>query len=115
MDKLKGIMSFEEGGFVPEEAQKGLDARSDMLASAMAASQLGPNTVESTGIMHEGMPVSMGGAAKSVVKSKMDKRNNAVGRRIFAQAGMEATTAELTKQVDPVIFDQINAIMVRRS
>ena len=86
-----------------------------MLSSAMAASQLGPDTVESTGIMHEGMPVSMGGETKSVAKSKMDKRNNAVGRRIFAQAGMEATTAELTKQVDPVIFDQINAIMVRRS
>ena len=115
MDKLKGIMSFEGGGFVPEEAQVGMGARSNMLSSAMAASQLGPDTVESTGIMHEGMPVSMGGETKSVAKSKMDKRNNAVGRRIFAQAGMEATTAELTKQVDPVIFDQINAIMVRRS
>jgi len=85
------------------------DARSHMLASAMAASQYGPKTANLMGIMEEGISVTPGGRANT----KMDKRNNAVGRRIFAQAGMNATTAELTKQVDQVIFNQLNTIMGR--
>ena len=85
------------------------DARAHMLASAMAASQYGPKTADRMGIMEEGISITRGGRANS----KMDRRNNAVGRRIFAQAGIEATTAELTKQVDQVIFDQISTIMGR--
>ena len=85
------------------------DSRSHMLASAMAASQYGPKTANLMGIMEEGISLTRGGRANS----KMDRRNNAVGRRIFAQAGMNATTAELTARVDQVIFKQLDTIMGR--
>ena len=93
------------------KAQELEDARGHMLASAMAASQYGPETAGSIGGLNEYKDVfSLFGNAQH---SAMDQRNNAVGVSLFKQAGVNATTAQLTQIVDRKIFDQLDIILGR--
>ena len=93
------------------KAQELEDARSHMLASAMAASQYGPDTAGSMGNLNEYKDVCT--PFGNSQHSAMDKRNNAVGVNLFRQAGMNATTAQLTQMVDRKIFDQLDIILGR--
>jgi len=91
------------------------DARAHMLGSAVLAKKYGPETAETVGDFHEFLgrfgPWPIGGQnARDVV---MDKRNNAVGRQIFTQAGMNASVQDLTRTVDAKVFEQLDQIMGR--
>lgn len=91
------------------------DARGHMLGSALMAQEYGMDTAESAGNFNEFLdrfaPFPFGGQnARDVA---MDKRNNAVGRQIFARAGIEASAQELTQMVDAEIFRQLDVIMGR--
>ena len=83
-----------------------------MLASAMAASQYGPETAGSIGSLNEykDMFTPFGNSEHAA----MDTRNNAVGISLFKKAGMNATTAQLTQMVDKRIFEQLNVILGRK-
>jgi|TARA_R110000744_G_scaffold9982_3_gene31505 hypothetical protein len=87
------------------------DARSHMLASAMVASDYGPETSMTVGNMHE---IGMSDRRHQA----MDKRNNAVGISLFKQAGLggeEPDLRVLAKTVDAAIFRQLDIIMERAS
>ena len=93
------------------KAQELEDARAHMLASAMAASQYGPETAMSIGDLNEFKDkfTPFGNAQHSA----MDRRNNAIGISLFKKAGMGATAAELTKRIDNRVFEQLNVILGR--
>jgi hypothetical protein len=94
------------------KAQELEDARSHMLASAMAASKYGPQTAMSIGHLNEyGDVVLFFGNSEHAA---MDMRNNAVGISLFKKAGINATTAQLTQLVDKRIFEQLNVILGRK-
>jgi len=91
------------------------DARAHMLGSAVLAKKYGPETAETVGDFNEFLdrfgPWPFGGQnARDVA---MDKRNNAVGRQIFTQAGMNASVQDLTRMVDAKVFEQLDQIMGR--
>jgi len=93
------------------KAQELEDARGHMLASAMAANKYGPETAGTIGDLNEYKDVfSPFGNSQH---SAMDQRNNAVGVSLFKKAGVNATTAQLTKMVDRRIFDQLDIILGR--
>jgi len=94
------------------KAQELEDARSHMLASAMAASKYGPETAMSIGNLNEYKDAaSLFGNSEHAA---MDTRNNAVGISLFKKAGIDATTAQLTQMVDKRIFEQLNVILGRK-
>jgi hypothetical protein len=91
------------------------DARAHMLGSAVLAKKYGPETAETVGDFHEFLgrfgPWPIGG--QNARDEAMDKRNNAVGRQIFTQAGMNASDQDLTRMVDAKVFEQLDQIMGR--
>ena len=87
------------------------DARGHMLGSALLAQEYGTKTAAAMGGIGEFMDYTLGGATKGDVA--MDTRNNAIGRQIFLNAGIDATPQEITRLVDAEIFKQLDVIMGR--
>lgn len=81
------------------------DARAHMLGSGLVSLGYGPETAEKIG--------NMGEFGKNKLHVQMDQRNNAFGRDIFRQAGINSSPAELAQAVDKKIFEQLRVIMGR--
>ncbi len=85
--------------------------------SIRTAKEYGVETAADVGTFSEFInrfaPMPFGGQNERDVDKA--QRNNAVGRRLFMKAGMDATPEELTQMVDDEIFNQLNTIMGRTS
>jgi hypothetical protein len=91
------------------EPQELRDARQHLLGSALAARGYGEGIAGFIGNVNE----RVFGYGQAPADRAMDERNNAVGLDLFRQAGIEATTQQLTQMVDDAIFAQLDQIMAR--
>lgn len=91
------------------EPQELRDARQHLLGSALAARGYGEGIAGFMGNVNE----RVFGFGQTPADRAMDERNNAVGLDLFRQAGIEATTQQLTQMVDDAIFAQLDQIMAR--
>jgi hypothetical protein len=91
------------------EPQELRDARQHLLGSALAARGYGEGIAGFMGNVNE----RVFGYGQAPADRAMDERNNAVGLDLFRQAGIEATTQQLTQMVDDAIFAQLDQIMAR--
>lgn len=88
-----------------------LDARAHALGSALYGKEYGEEASSAMGSFGEFYDQMVDNASREDVE--MDTRNNAVGRKILRNAGIMATTRDLTKMVDQQILDQLDRIMDR--
>ena len=88
-----------------------LDARAHALGSALYGKEYGEEASSAMGSLGEIYDQTFDSASREDVE--MDTRNNAVGRKILRNAGIMATTRDLTKMVDQQILDQLDRIMDR--
>ena len=88
-----------------------LDARAHALGSALYGKEYGEEASSAMGSFGEFYDQMVDNASREDVE--MDTRNNAVGRKILRNAGIMATTKDLTKMVDQQILDQLDRIMDR--
>ena len=88
-----------------------LDARAHALGTALYGNEYGGEASTAMGVMGEEFDRTFDSASREDIA--MDKRNNAVGRKIFRNAGIMNTTRDLTRMVDQEILDQLDRIMDR--
>lgn len=88
-----------------------LDARAHALGSALYGKEYGEEASSAMGSLGEIYDQTFDSASREDIE--MDTRNNAVGRKIMRNAGIMATTRDLTKMVDQQILDQLDRIMDR--
>ena len=88
-----------------------LDARAHALGSALYGKEYGEEASSAMGSLGEIYDQTFDSASREDIE--MDTRNNAVGRKILRNAGIMATTRDLTKMVDQQILDQLDRIMDR--
>lgn len=88
-----------------------LDARAHALGSALYGKEYGEEASSAMGSLGEIYDQTFDNASREDIE--MDTRNNAVGRKILRNAGIMATTRDLTKMVDQQILDQLDRIMDR--
>lgn len=110
-----GVVPFRGSSTPPSRGdmpniQELLDARAHALGSALYAKEYGPTTARYMGNIGEGVDRLIGASREDV---GMDLRNNAVGRKIFRNAGIMNTPKDITKMVDDAILDQLDRIMDR--
>ena len=88
-----------------------LDARAHALGTVLYGNEYGGEASAVMGVMGEEFDRTFDSASREDIA--MDKRNNAVGRKIFRNAGIMNTTRDLTRMVDQEILDQLDRIMDR--
>ena len=111
-----------EYGFLPN-AEELYDARAHILGSLFAAEEVGdvPAAILGWGkeIVDRGKGIvrspflPRGGISEIIEDSRMDVRNNAVGRQLLKKAGLNPTDRQLTQLADDAIFEQLERLRGR--
>ena len=111
-----------EYNFLPN-AEELYDARAHILGSLFAAEEVGdvPAAILGWGkeIVDRGIGIvrspflPRGGISEIIEDSRMDVRNNAVGRQLLKKAGLNPTDRQLTQLADDAIFEQLERLRGR--